>query len=50
MAKLQAQHEVLGNDAQDTSVPAGTIETLGFWFRMRLNDCQHFVDRPIRDG
>jgi hypothetical protein len=25
------------------SVPAGTIETFGFWSRTPLSDCQHFV-------
>jgi hypothetical protein len=46
----KAQYEVLGNEAQRTSVPAGTIETLGFRSGMRLSDYQHLVDRPIRDG
>src|SRR6266404_8869528 len=26
---------------KDTSVPSGTIETLGSWSRTRLSDCQH---------
>jgi hypothetical protein len=36
-----AQYEVLGNEAKDTSVPTGTIETFGFWSLPRLGDCQH---------
>jgi hypothetical protein len=35
------QYEVLGNEAKSHVRPAGTIETLGFWFRTRLSDCQH---------
>ena len=46
-----AQYEVLGNEAKRQVRPVkGTIETLGFWFRMRLSDFPHFVDRPVRDG
>jgi hypothetical protein len=36
-----AQYEVLGMKQKDTSVPRGTIETIGFWSRTRLSDCQH---------
>jgi len=36
-----AQYEVLGMKQKDTSVPRGTIETIGFWSRTRLNYCQH---------
>jgi hypothetical protein len=36
-----AQYEVLGNEAKNRSVPSGTIETVGFWSRARLSDCQH---------
>jgi hypothetical protein len=36
-----AQYEVLGNEGKNRSVPSGTIEMLGFWFRTRLSDCQH---------
>jgi hypothetical protein len=35
-----AQYEVLGMMKKDTSVPLGTIETLGFWSRIPLSDCQ----------
>jgi len=46
-----ARYEVLGNEAKRQVRPVkGTIETLGFWFRMRLSDFPHFVDRPVRDG
>jgi hypothetical protein len=47
-----AQYEVLGNEAKNGSVPLalGTIEKLGFWSCTWLSDCQHFVDRPFRDG
>ena len=31
----EAQYEVLGMNQKDKSVPSGTIETLGFWFRTR---------------
>jgi hypothetical protein len=31
---------------KDTSVPQGTIETLGFWFRTPLSDCQHWSIVP----
>jgi hypothetical protein len=30
------------------SVPAGTIETFGFWSRMPLSDCQHWSIVPSR--
>jgi hypothetical protein len=36
-----AQYEVLGNEVKRQVRPVGTIETLGFWFRTRLSDCQH---------
>jgi hypothetical protein len=41
-----AQYEVLGMKQKDTSVPKGTIETLGFWSRTRLSDCQHLSIVP----
>src|SRR5260221_14495492 len=31
---------------KDTSVPGGTIETFGFWFRTPLSDCQHWSIVP----
>jgi len=36
-----AQYEVLGTKQKDTSVPRGTIETIGFRSCTRLSDCQH---------
>ena len=36
-----AHYEVLRNEAKRDVVPQGTKETLGFWFRTRLSDCQH---------
>jgi hypothetical protein len=50
LTKVEAQYEVLGNEAKNRSVPLGTIEKLGFWCCTWLSDCQHFVDRPFRDG
>jgi hypothetical protein len=43
-----AQYEVLGNEVKRQVRPAGTIETLGFWFRARLSDCQHLSIVPSR--
>jgi hypothetical protein len=33
-----AQHEVLGNEAKNKSVPSGTTEMLGFWSCTRPSD------------
>jgi hypothetical protein len=38
---VKAQYEVLGNAAKRHVRPVGTIETLGFWSRTPLSDCQH---------
>src|SRR5260221_9144563 len=46
LVKVVAQYEVLGNDAKDTSVPQGTIETFGFWSRIPLSACQHWSIVP----
>jgi hypothetical protein len=45
-----AQYEVLGNEAKSHVRTAGTIETLGFWFRTRLSDCQHSSIVPSAYG
>jgi hypothetical protein len=44
-----AQHEVLGNDAKEISVPAGTIETFGSRSLCR-SPASEALDRPMRDG
>jgi hypothetical protein len=35
---IVARYEVPGNGTEDTSVPAGTIETLGARFRVRFRE------------
>jgi hypothetical protein len=47
-----AQYEVLGNEAKDRSVPAGTIEMLGLLVLHAAQRLPAFVDRPVsvRDG
>jgi hypothetical protein len=39
--KVETQYEVLETKQKDTCVPRGTIETIGFWSRTRLSECQH---------
>ena len=36
--KVEARYEVPGNGTEDTSVPAGTIETVGARFRIRFRE------------
>src|ERR1700746_1918008 len=50
LTKVEAQYEVLGNEAKNRCVPLGPVEKLGFWCCTWLSDCQQFVDRPFRDG
>ena len=45
--KVEAQDEVLGNDARKRVRPQGTIETFGFWSRTPRSDCQHWSIIPF---
>jgi hypothetical protein len=42
-----ARYEVPGNGAKRQVRPGRTIETLGFWSRTPLSDCQHWSIVPF---